>query len=100
MPLPYFLASKFDAFYDRGGNDPRTSHDFEDITYLLNHTSQITAIIQKCQKEVQEYLKISFQQILDSKELHEAIIGNLFYEDQTTRLALILDKLQNTVDAL
>lgn len=100
MPLPYFLASKFDALYDRGGKDPRTSHDFEDITYLLNHTSQITTVIQKSQKEVQEYLKTSFQQILDSRELHEAIIGNLFYEDQTTRLALILDKLQKTVAAL
>ncbi len=100
MPLPYFLASKFDAFYDRGGKDPRTSHDFEDITYLLNHTRQITTVIQKSQKEVQDYLKTSFQQILDSKELHEAIIGNLFYEDQTTRLALILDKLQKTVAAL
>ncbi|MFT6970641.1 MAG: putative nucleotidyltransferase [Roseivirga sp.] len=39
MPLPYFLASKFDAFFNRGSKDPRTSHDFEDIVYILTYTS-------------------------------------------------------------
>jgi len=39
LSLPYFLATKFTAFYDRGAKDPRTSHNFEDIVYLLNHTS-------------------------------------------------------------
>ena len=27
LPLPYFLASKFTAFNDRGAKDPRSSHD-------------------------------------------------------------------------
>ncbi len=34
LSLPYYLATKFSAFYDRGTKDPRTSHDFEDIIYL------------------------------------------------------------------
>lgn len=38
LSLPYFLATKFTAFENRGGEDPRTSHDFEDIVYILNHT--------------------------------------------------------------
>ncbi len=41
LPLPYFMVSKFDAFHDRGSKDPRTSHDFEDIVYLLNHVSDV-----------------------------------------------------------
>jgi predicted nucleotidyltransferase len=44
LPVSYFLATKFSAFYDRGGKDPRTSHDFEDIVYLLNHTTNIKDI--------------------------------------------------------
>lgn len=36
LPLPYFLASKFDAFFDRGIKDLWNSHDYEDIVYLLN----------------------------------------------------------------
>jgi len=36
LSLAYFLASKFSAFHDRGSDDPRTSHDFEDIIYILD----------------------------------------------------------------
>lgn len=38
LPFTYFLATKFSAFTARGGRDPRMSHDFEDIVYLLNYT--------------------------------------------------------------
>jgi hypothetical protein len=31
LPLAYFLARKFEAYNNRGNNEPRTSHDFEDI---------------------------------------------------------------------
>lgn len=41
LPLPYFLATKFDAFFDRGVNDVFASRDFEDIVYLFNHVSDI-----------------------------------------------------------
>ncbi|WP_245738236.1 hypothetical protein [Hyunsoonleella jejuensis] len=41
LSLPYFLATKFSAFDDRGGKDPRFSTDFEDITYILNYTSNL-----------------------------------------------------------
>lgn len=37
LPLPYFLASKFSAYQGRGNNEPRTSHDFEDIVYILDN---------------------------------------------------------------
>jgi len=32
---PHFLASKIEAFHNRGKNDGRTSSDFEGIVYLL-----------------------------------------------------------------
>ncbi len=35
-----FLATKFEAFKDRGG-DYRTSHDFEDIVYVLDNRTTI-----------------------------------------------------------
>ena len=36
LPLPYFLATKMEAFFNRGVKDIYASHDLEDITYLLN----------------------------------------------------------------
>ncbi len=35
LSLAYFLATKLTAFHDRGAKDARTSHDLEDITYIL-----------------------------------------------------------------
>jgi predicted nucleotidyltransferase len=69
LPLPYFLATKFSAFKDRGGNDPRASHDFEDIVYLLNYTKNIKKQIQDCEKKLQDYLKSMFSEIINSSQL-------------------------------
>jgi len=63
MPLPYFLASKFVAHNDRGGNDPRFSHDFEDIIYILDNRTDWHQIIKASQGEVKEYLIEQFHQI-------------------------------------
>lgn len=38
---PYFLATKLDAFSDRGDNDGRLSSDFEDVVHVLNHRQSI-----------------------------------------------------------
>lgn len=34
--LPYYVATKLEAVKGRGGDDWRSSHDFEDIIYILN----------------------------------------------------------------
>ena len=41
LPLPYLIASKFAAHTGRGGKDPRTSHDFEDIVYVIDNRINI-----------------------------------------------------------
>jgi len=100
LSLPYFLATKFAAFSDRGRKDPRTSHDFEDIVYLLNYTSYLKPAVLNADKEVQVYLKQAFLEILDSPILHEAIIGNLFYENQMARFNKILNLLKEITHGL
>jgi hypothetical protein len=100
LSLPYFLATKFAAFSDRGRKDPRTSHDFEDIVYLLNYTSYLKPAVLKADKEVQSYLKQAFLEILDSPILQEAVIGNLFYENQMARFNKILNLLKEITHGL
>jgi len=100
LPLPYFLATKFSAFYDRGGKDPRTSHDFEDIIYILNHTSNIDDLIFSSDKKVQLYLKEAFLKILDDSTLQEAVIGNLYYENQLARFDKIINKLKEITNVI
>src|SRR5581483_3991158 len=38
---PYFLATKMEAFLDRGRNDGRTSTDFEDIIFVLENRRSV-----------------------------------------------------------
>jgi predicted nucleotidyltransferase len=38
---PYFLATKLEAFVDRGENEGRFSSDFEDIVHVLNNRQSI-----------------------------------------------------------
>lgn len=37
----WFIASKLEAFNDRGGNDGRMSSDFEDIVFILNNRNGV-----------------------------------------------------------
>lgn len=98
LPLPYYLATKFSAFYGRGTKDPRTSKDFEDIVYILNYTSNLKEQILRAENPVKEFLKKAFSQILADRLLQEAIIANLYHEKQTERLKKILLNLKTICD--
>lgn len=93
MPLPYFLASKFSAFKDRGGNDPRQSKDLEDITYILNNRTDWHEVTKDSGKEVKDFLKMHFQEISKSAGIQEAMRGFLFYEEQSERFKIITKKI-------
>lgn len=100
LPLPYFISTKLAAFNDRGRKDPRTSHDFEDIVYLLNYTSSLKNQILQADKDVKFYLKEFFLEISNSSILQEAIKGNLLYDEQTTRFEKIMNILRETTKGL
>jgi predicted nucleotidyltransferase len=100
LPLPYFLASKFSAYHGRGKNEPRTSHDFEDIVYILDNRLNLVEQILAARPDVKPFLKHEFENILQDTVKQEAIAGNLFYESRTTRFDKILEKLNQMVNAL
>lgn len=100
LTLPYFLATKFTAFEGRGGRDPRMSHDFEDIVYLLNYTSNFREQIKESDPEVQQYLKEQFVTIRDKANMQEAIIANLYHEDQQVRFDRIMDEIKELTNGI
>jgi len=98
LPLPYFIASKFAAHIGRGGKDPRTSHDFEDIVYVIDNLTDIVEQIGKSPDDVKPYLKEQLQLILNDNVMQEAILGNLSYDTREVRYGRIIQCIEQIVN--
>lgn len=94
LPLSYFVATKYSAFKNRGSKDPRTSHDFEDITYMLDNRTDLTREILAAPEDVLAYLRGAFNEILTDPVMQEALLANLYYETQSERFKMIVEKLR------
>lgn len=73
FPVPYYLGAKFEAMLSRGGNDLRTSHDFEDIIYILDNTTDIAEQISQADDSLKIYLSNQFKALLANINIEEAI---------------------------
>lgn len=100
LPLPYFLATKFAAYNSRGKNEPRTSHDFEDIVYVLENRTDIAEQIIAAPEDVKPFLKNEFENILKDSAKQEAILGNLYYETRDERFNMMIEKLKIIVNGI
>jgi predicted nucleotidyltransferase len=81
----YFIASKLEAFKNRGGNDYRTSTDFEDIIYVLDNFPKIEdRLLAIDDKVLRDYFRIEFAKLLADKSIEEGIYAHL-----TPRFAII-----------
>jgi predicted nucleotidyltransferase len=86
---PYFIATKLEAFADRGENEGRFSSDFEDIVHVLNHRHSIWEEIKQSTGTLKEYLKDEFAQLLGQKYIDEWISVHLEHGEQK-RVGFIL----------
>ena len=67
----YFLASKLEAFLQRGKNDGRTSTDFEDIIFLLENRSTIWQELEKAEDNLSAYIKEYFKELMRKENFEE-----------------------------
>jgi hypothetical protein len=79
---PYFLATKLEAFVDRGENEGRFSSDFEDVVHVLNNRQSIWEEISNSDEPVKQFLKVEFAKLLDQKYIDEWISVHLDYNEQ------------------
>ncbi len=77
LSLPYFIASKLTALFDRGMNDLRLSKDFEDIVFCLFYCAGITVEIKAIDEPVRSYIAESMTKLLSKSNLDEAIYSVL-----------------------
>ena len=101
LPLPYFMASKLDAFFDRGLKDLYASHDLEDIVYLFNYATRLVEQILSAEEDaVKNYLVASIKKILENEQIMNALPGHLYFDGVDERLEIIIDKMNAIVHSL
>jgi predicted nucleotidyltransferase len=86
----YYLAAKYEAHNDRGGNDLRQSHDFEDIIYILDNCTSILEDIRNADEDVKSYLKDESESLLGNDGLAEGIESALPYGSDSDRVEMIV----------
>ncbi len=77
LSTPLFIASKLEAFENRGNGDYRTSHDIEDIVTILNGNSKVLKTILEGREDVKKYLKEKFSKIAKHRSFSEIIYAHL-----------------------
>jgi len=81
ISAPAFLATKFEAFATRGGNDLMVSHDFEDIINVLDGRPGIETEIAGAGGELAAYLATRFRDVLAHPDFENTLPGLVVYDD-------------------
>lgn len=80
ISAPAFLATKFEAFATRGGNDLMSSHDFEDIINVLDGRPGIESEITAADKELRAYLAARFRDVLRHPDFDNTLPGLVVFD--------------------
>jgi predicted nucleotidyltransferase len=96
LSAPVYLATKFEAYNNRGG-DYRTSHDFEDIIYVLDNRISIVPEIENAHKEIKKILKEEINKILSSKFLEEILSSHIHPLMIDERYPIVLRKMKQII---
>lgn len=94
----HFLATKLEAFKDRGKNDFYGSHDFEDIIYLLDNRTTIAEEIVNADKDVNVYIKAELTAFKNHPQAHEILAMHLHPFIREERFSLLMAKINQIIE--
>lgn len=77
ITAPYFLATKIEAFRDRGKNDLLASHDFEDIITVIAGRTSIAQEVALANNNLKAHLKLAFKEFLKNDQFEHVLPGHL-----------------------
>ena len=77
LSAPHFLATKLEAFKDRGGNDVYLSHDLEDIMTVLEGRAAVAREMAAANPPVRQHVAQAAAALLQMPAFHNALPGLL-----------------------
>jgi predicted nucleotidyltransferase len=93
--VPYFLASKWEAFKSRGKRNFRASHDFEDMVFVFEHCHDLELKISNAPEDVRQYLWNEIGSMLDNDDFIEGVGCHMQNSYYGTEAAEIIHKLRS-----
>lgn len=77
ITAPVFVATKFEAFHGRGGNDFLASHDLEDIITVIDGRPELLQEIEQADGELRCYIADKIKALLEDHNFLTALPGHL-----------------------
>lgn len=95
ISAPCFLATKLEAFRDRGEGDFMGSSDMEDVIAVLDGRPEVIEEIANAPHEVRAFLMNSFAEILEDDDFLDSLSGHLEFEgDNPGRVQIFLERVR------
>lgn len=96
IPAPYFMATKFEAFADRGNADVLGSHDLEDIINVIDGRPELPQEIAHAPADLRGYLAERCAALLETPHFDNHLPG-MMVQDETAgeRVTLVLARLES-----
>ena len=90
---PYFLATKLEAFADRGENDFLESRDIEDIIAVVNGREERMEEIKTAPDDVRGFITDRIADLLSKRRFTDSIPGHL--NPDSSRIHIVIDRLRS-----
>ncbi len=89
LSAPYFVATKLEAFKDRGNNDVYLSHDLEDIITVVDGRDELLTELVAAPGEVRHFIAEHFQAVLNHPDFFNVLPGIV---SQSARTGWVLQR--------
>jgi predicted nucleotidyltransferase len=96
LSTPCYLATKFEAFNDRGF-DFRTSHDIEDIIYILDNRTSIVEEVINSEPSIRAFVFEQLQKISNKGLLNEVLMAHIHPLMIEERLTIVEEKITQII---
>lgn len=93
LSAPCFLATKFEAFRDRGHNDVYLSHDLEDILTVIEGRALVVQELAEAPADLRRHVQACIGELLAMSSFHNALPGLLSNPDQVPMVMTRLNQL-------
>lgn len=100
VSAPAFIATKLEAFHDRGQADYIVSHDLEDIIAVVDGRPELLDDIKEADLNVREYIRDCFAKLLNAEQFVDSIGMHLLPDEASqARAKIIIERLRAVAEA-